>query len=650
MSLQTASVIASVQSAYPNQWSPELIATTLAFFCGVITLGLGILRLGFIVEFIPVPAIAGFMTGSAITIGMGQVPSLLGTSSLFNTRAACYLVIINTIKYLPATALDAAFGIPCLVILYAYRWFFNWLSRRYPLWKRWCFYALVLRNALVIIFVTIISWVVCRSNPKNPPISILKTVPKGFQNVGALDVNPQLASALGPYLAVSTIVLLLEHISIAKSFGRINDYKIVPDQELIAIGVANMVGTFFNAYPATGSFSRSAIKSMSGVRTPLAGIVTGIVVILALYCLTSAFYWIPSAGLAASNIPFEIRNSNVLVIIHAVGDLIVSPVRAYRFWKIAPLECLIFLASVIVTIFTTLEIGIYVSVGASVVVLLFRIARPRGEWLGRVRLQVIEPGSSKQTSRSVYIPLERKNVNPDIHVEDAPPGVLIYRFEESFTFPNASLLNDRIVDCAKQKTRRGRANQYKKLGDRPWNEGYVPRSMEAILHMNENDHRPILRAVVYDFGAVSNIDSTGIQSLVDTRQQLDKYADREVEYHFAAVMSPWIKRALVAGGFGTGQPAHRVVEVASIVPISTAEDPDTHGEEEFQRRRRKSIGARDVENGDLIEQIPDKHAANFAARTASSDSDVLPVVPTNYPFFHLDLDDAVKSAEKVPIL
>jgi solute carrier family 26 (sodium-independent sulfate anion transporter), member 11 len=305
MSLQTAHVISSIQASYGNEWSPELIATTLAFFCGVITLGLGIFRLGFIVEFIPVPAIAGFMTGSAITIGIGQVPSLLGTSSLFNTRAACYLVIIDTIKYLPSTTLDAAFGIPCLVILYAYRSFFNWLSRRYPRWKRWCFYALVIRNALVIIFVTIISYVVCRSNPKNPPISILKTVPRGFQDVGALDVNTALASALGQYLPVSTVVLLLEHISISKSFGRVNDYKIVPDQELIAIGVTNMVGTFFSAYPATGSFSRSAIKSMSGVRTPLAGIVTGIVVILALYALTGAFYWIPNAGLAASNTPLR---------------------------------------------------------------------------------------------------------------------------------------------------------------------------------------------------------------------------------------------------------------------------------------------------------------------------------------------------------
>ena len=333
--------------------------------------------------------------------------------------------------------------------------------------------------------------------------------------------------------------------------------------------------------------------------------------------------------------------------------MVVSPKQAYRFWRIAPLEALIFLASVIVTIFTTLEDGIYVSVGASLVILLFRIARPRGEFLGRVRLQAIEqgPGASPiYAARSVYVPLARKNVNPDIHVEDSPSGVLIYRFEESFTFPNASLLNDRIVDYAKEKTRRGRASQYKKLGDRPWNEGYVPRSMEKILQMNQNDHRPLLRAVVYDFSAVSNIDSTGIQSLVDTRQQLDKYADREIEYHFAAVMSPWIKRALVAGGFGTGQPAHRVVEVASVVPIgniANAEDPDTRGEEEFQRRRRKDIEA----GQDIIQQIPDKHpeTANESSRSHSSDSDVLPVVPTNYPFFHLDLDDAVRSAEKVPI-
>jgi len=649
MSLQTAKVIQSVQESYPQYTGPQ-IATALALLCGSVTLGIGLIRLGFIVEFIPVPAIAGFMTGSAITIAVGQVPSLLGTSKLFDTRAACYLVIINTLKNLPHTTLDAAFGLPTLFFLYAYRYSLNWLSRRYPKYKRWCFYALVLRNAIAVIFVTIISYLVCRSNPTKPPISILSTVPRGFQNVGPLFINSNLASALGPYIPVSTVILLLEHIAISKSFGRINDYKIVPDQELIAIGVTNMVGTFFNAYPATGSFSRSAIKSMSGVRTPLAGIITGIVVIMALYALTGAFFWIPSAGLAAGTI-FLFRSSLMIVIIHAVGDLIVPPKQAYRFWRISPLEFLIFMASVIVTIFTTLEDGIYVSVGASIVVLLYRIARPRGEFLGRVRIQALEGSQvSHDKIRSAYVPLRRKNMNPDIHVEDAPPGVLIYRFEESFTYPNASMINDRIVDYAKLKTRRGRAVHYKTLGERPWNEGYVPRSMDKINHMNENDRRPLLRAIVYDFGGVSNIDSTGVQSLVDTRQQLEKYADRQIEFHFAQILSPWIKRALVAAGFGTGNPSHRVVEVASVVPVVSAEGPDSHGDEDFERRRRKSIAVKDIESLDPdIRQIRSS-SSPAQPRKRSEDSDVLPVVETNYPFFHLDLDDAVRSAEQASIL
>jgi solute carrier family 26 (sodium-independent sulfate anion transporter), member 11 len=230
-------------------------------------------------------------------------------------------------------------------------------------------------------------------------------------------------------------------------------------------------------------------------------------------------------------------------------------------------------------------------------------------------------------------------LNPDIYVGDAPPGILIYRFEESFTFPNASLINDRIVEYAKEKTRRGRVNQYKKLGDRPWNEGFVPRSMEKMQQLTENDDRPILRAVVYDFGGVSHIDSTGIQSLVDTRQQLDRCADREVEFHFASILSPWIKRVLVAGGFGTGSPQYRVVEVASVVPIMTAEGPDSHGEEDFQRRRLKNLSVKDVETRvDVIEQIPSgkvlegKYSAEklVGLRCVTISRDKLPVLPLGF--------------------
>jgi sodium-independent sulfate anion transporter 11 len=96
------------------------------------------------------------------------------------------------------------------------------------------------------------------------------------------------------------------------AFGRLNGYQINPNQELIAIGVTNTVGSCFGAYPATGSFSRTALKSKSGVRTPLAGVATATVVLVALYGLTPAFYWIPTAGLSA-------------IIIHAVADLVAPP-------------------------------------------------------------------------------------------------------------------------------------------------------------------------------------------------------------------------------------------------------------------------------------------------------------------------------------
>ena len=131
-----------------------------------------------------------------------------------------------------------------------------------------------------------------------------------------------------------------------------NGYKINPNQELIAIGVTNTLGTIFGAYPATGSFSRSALKSKSGVRTPAAGILTAIVVIVALYGLTPAFFWIPSAGLSA-------------IIIHAVADLVAKPKQVYSFWRVSPLEFIIWAAAVLVTVFSTIENGIYTSICTS---------------------------------------------------------------------------------------------------------------------------------------------------------------------------------------------------------------------------------------------------------------------------------------------
>ncbi|KAI0060859.1 sulfate permease [Artomyces pyxidatus] len=618
MSLTVSQIIKYVDGKHPHEFSGPEIATAVAFIAGFIVLGIGLLRLGWIVELIPLVAVSGFMTGSAINIAAGQVPGLMGITG-FDTRAATYKVIINTLKGLPRTTKDAAFGLTGLFALYAIRMTCDYLSRRYPRRARVFFFISVFRNAFVVVVLTIAAWLYTRHrrNAKGAyPIKILQTVPRGFQNVGSPSLPSNLLSAIAPKLPVATIILLLEHIAISKSFGRLNGYKIDPNQELIAIGVTNTVGSVFNAYPATGSFSRSALKSKSGVRTPAAGILSGIVVIVALYGLTPAFYWIPTAGLSA-------------VIIHAVADLVAKPPQVYGFWRVSPLEFIIWWAAVLVTIFSTIEDGIYTSICASAALLIVRLAHPRGHFLGRVK---VHTEGSPNTSRDVFVPLTANDVvNPQVRVEPPSPGVLVYRFEESIIYPNSSVLNGTLVDHVKAHTRRGKDLRTVPLSDRPWNDP-GPR-FGAQAEWEENNARPLLHAIVLDFSTVSHVDQTAVQALVDTRVEIERWVDAPVEFHFATILSPWIRRALVAGGFGSGRPAAALRrELASVVPY---EDVSVNVADV-----RREVDPTDVEASADVKGSPRTDDGYGAGSGAEA-----PLVQHDTPFFHLDLPTAVAAAE-----
>ena len=537
------------------------------------------------------------MTGSAINIAAGQVPALFGLSKRFDTRAATYQVIINTLKNLPHSSLDAAFGVTSLFLLYSIKWTLTYLPKRYPRLARPLFFLMALRHAFTIILFTIISW---RINVHTPTsrISLVGTVPSGLQHVGQPHITAELLSAIGAHIPVATIILLLEHISIAKSFGRLNGYKINPNQELIAIGVNNTLGTLFSAYPSTGSFSRSALKSKSGVRTPAAGIPTGIVVLVALYAVAPAFYWIPNATLAA-------------LIIHAVADLVASPKQSFGFWRVSPFEYIIFVGAVVWSIFYSIESGIYWSLATSVVLLLFRIARPKGHFLGRVRIRPENPESGPV--RDVYVPLEGHGgmTNRDIHVEPPPPGVVIYRFEESFLYPNASYINDRLVAHVKIQTRRGKDMSTVAKGDRPWNDP-GPSTSEAAAVVEQNKLKPRLRAVILDLSAVANLDTTGAQNLIDTRKEVEKWADRPVEFHFAGILSPWIRRALIAAGFGQGQARHgAALEVAPVVPQDEAMCPADRAR--IEEERLQQAGSSTSGTTSPTESVSDKMSYEAAA-------------------------------------
>jgi sodium-independent sulfate anion transporter 11 len=410
--------------------------------------------------------------------------------------------------------------------------------------------------AFVILLYILVSWLVNRNikvlhaakpNMSKAKFKILGKVPRGFQHAGVPKMDTELLSAVAPDIPVTIIVLILEHIAISKSFGRINNYVINPSQELVAVGFTNLIGPFLGAYPATGSFSRTAIKSKAGVRTPLAGIFTAIIVLLALYALTAVFFYIPMATLAA-------------IIIHAVGDLITPPNVVFQFWETSPLEVVIFFAGVLVTVFTNIENGIYVTIAASFALLLWRQLFTHGALLGKVRIynatadtvarkgNSYAPGVTESTAREAYIPISRKDgSNPQIDIESPAPGVLIYRFTEGFTYLNQQGYMDELVHYAQSIARPTTLDRYARLGDRPWNDPGPRRGQQ----LNLDDDRPILRAIILDFSAVNNVDVTSIQGLIDVRAQLDRYAAPEsVEWHFASINSRWTKRALTTAGFG----------------------------------------------------------------------------------------------------
>ena len=236
---------------------------------------------------------------------------------------------------------------------------------------------------------------------------------------------------------------------------------------MVAIGVTNLLGPFLGAYPATGSFSRTAIKSKAGVRTPFAGVITAIVVLLAIYALPTVFFYIPSASLSA-------------VIIHAVGDLITPPNTLYQFWRVNPFEVLIFFLGVIVTIFSSIENGIYTTIAVSAGVLLFRVLFAKGRFIGKVQIHSVvgdhlidpngnqgplDPASAEKHSRDAFLPLEHGDgTNPQIQVETPYPGIFMYRFSEGYNYPNANHYLDFMVHTIFKQTRRTNPNSYGKLG------------------------------------------------------------------------------------------------------------------------------------------------------------------------------------------
>jgi sodium-independent sulfate anion transporter 11 len=478
---------------------PVVWQCALSFLSGLIQFGLGFFKLGILVDLISVPVVIGFTTGAGCKIIFGQIASVFGISGI-KTKDAPFLVLFNSLAGLPRARLDTAFGLSTIAALLAFRFVSNALVRKGNPNFVWLKHASYL---IVLVASTLISFLLFR-NQSRPPIRVVGNVPKGLTYV-----KPPTLSFLGSLLVPSISVVLvgvIEHIAMTKAFSRINGYRIDPNQEIIALGLTNVFGPFFGGYAATGSFSRSSVKSKTGVKSPFSGFITASVVLLSIYFLTPAFFFMPSASLAG-------------VIVVSITDLIARPATIKELYDVDILDFLSFAVAALVTIFVNIEVGIFSSVGFSLLVLLFRIARPSIQVL-------VRDDSSGGWVNHTEVGREKKS-----SISATPfPGIVVFRINESMTYPNSNYIGQTIKEWVEDNTESGSTVPAHQL---LWCEKPNNRTIDGDAFGQRS--KSLLKAIVFDLSSVNHMDASGLQALVDVRVDVERWAGGPVQFYFAHV-------------------------------------------------------------------------------------------------------------------
>jgi sodium-independent sulfate anion transporter 11 len=185
MSTIVGNIVFKVKATHPDI-PPNVVASALAIISGCIILAIGLARCGWIVDLISLTSISAFMTGSALNIAVGQVPTLMGLTG-FSSRDSTYLVVINSLSHLHTTTLDAAMGLTALAMLYIIRSVCKLAAKKFPKHHKAIFFVSTLRTVFVILLYTLISYLVNRNiagnNASKARFKILGTVPRGMVSI-----------------------------------------------------------------------------------------------------------------------------------------------------------------------------------------------------------------------------------------------------------------------------------------------------------------------------------------------------------------------------------------------------------------------------------------------------------------------------------
>ena len=406
VSLMTASAVGQV--AEQGTAGYVAAALTLALLSGGFLLALGVLRLGFLANFLSHPVIAGFITASGILIACSQLKHILGVEAGGKTL----LEMLGSLRaHLDETnVITLAIGVAAIAFLFWVRTGLKPVLLKVGFGPKVSDLITKAGPIVAVVAATLAAWYFSLNERG---LSIVGEVPQSLPPLTMPGLAPDLIAELAVPAILISIIGFVESVSVAQTLAAKKRQRIDPDQELIGLGAANVGAAFTGGYPVTGGFARSVVNFDAGAETPAAGAYTAVGLAIAAVALTPLLYFLPKAALAAT----------IIVAVLSLVDLSILK----KTWGYSKSDFGAVAATILLTLLLGVEVGVATGVAISVLLHLYKTSRPHVAEIGLV------PGT--QHFRNI----KRHTVETD-------PTALMLRVDESLYFANARFLESLILE------------------------------------------------------------------------------------------------------------------------------------------------------------------------------------------------------------
>ncbi len=406
VSLMTVAAIGNLGLSDPAQIA--MAAITLAFISGVILLAMGVLRLGFLANFLSHPVIAGFITASGLLIAASQLKHIFGVEVHGHTLPQ---VLGDLWAHLGQTnVFTVLIGVAAVSFLFWVRKGLKPLLLSKGLTPRMADVLTKAGPVAAVVATVVVTWLF---GLNAHGVKIVGEVPMGLPPLSAPSLSPDLWSQLFLSALLISVIGFVESVSVAQTLAAKKRQRIDPDQELIGLGASNVAASISGGYPVTGGFARSVVNFDAGAETPAAGAYTAIGIALAALLLTPLLYFLPNATLAAT----------IIVAVLSLVDFSILK----KAWGYSKVDFAAVAATIILTLGFGVETGVSAGVILSIALHLYKTSRPHVAEVGLV------PGT--QHFRNIL----RHEVETD-------PQIVTLRVDESLYFANARFLEDYVLN------------------------------------------------------------------------------------------------------------------------------------------------------------------------------------------------------------